>query len=113
MCSRSRPPPTSRTPGETSRAHARPDRAYRRRPAGRVPARAALGERWLALTTEALVIWGERDAFGSPEDGEALVARNPSFLRVAGAGHQLAVDAPETAIAEIEHSSTERHEGRF
>jgi pimeloyl-ACP methyl ester carboxylesterase len=63
-----------------------------------------LGERWHALTTETLFIWGERDAFGAPEHGEALVARNPRLrlVRVAGAGHLLAVDDPDTTVAEIE-----------
>ena len=63
-----------------------------------------LGERWHALTTETLFIWGERDAFGSPEHGETLVARNPRLrlVRVAGAGHLLAVDDPDTTVAEIE-----------
>jgi pimeloyl-ACP methyl ester carboxylesterase len=62
-----------------------------------------LGERWHALTTETLFIWGERDAFGSPEHGEALVARNPSLrlVRVAGAGHLLALDDPDATVAEI------------
>jgi pimeloyl-ACP methyl ester carboxylesterase len=38
-----------------------------------------LGKRWQALTTPTLVVWGERDAFGSPVEGEALAAANPTF----------------------------------
>jgi pimeloyl-ACP methyl ester carboxylesterase len=63
-----------------------------------------LGERWRELATPTLLVWGEHDAFGSPEKGEALVATNPNLrlVRVAGAGHLLWTDAPETAVAEIE-----------
>ena len=63
-----------------------------------------LGERWEALTTPTLLVLGERDAFGSPEEGEALVARNPNvrLVRVAGAGHDLWIDDPERVVAEVE-----------
>jgi len=73
-----------------------------------------LGERWRDLTTPTLVVWGEHDAFGSPEEGEALVATNPKLrlVRVAGAGHLLWTDAPETAVAEIERFlATDRRNG--
>jgi pimeloyl-ACP methyl ester carboxylesterase len=64
-----------------------------------------LGERWRALTTPTLLIWGEGDAFGSPEEGEALVETNPNLrlLRVAEAGHLPWLDDPERVVAEIEH----------
>ena len=63
-----------------------------------------LGERWRGLTTPTLLVWGERDAFGSPEEGEALVAMNPNLrlVRVGGAGHLPWLDDPERAVAEIE-----------
>jgi pimeloyl-ACP methyl ester carboxylesterase len=63
-----------------------------------------LGELWRALTTPTLLIWGEGDAFGSPEEGEALVAINPNsrLVRIAGAGHNSWIDDPERVIAEIE-----------
>jgi pimeloyl-ACP methyl ester carboxylesterase len=63
-----------------------------------------LGERWRDLTTPTLLVWGEQDAFGSPEAGEALVAKNPNLrlIRIAGAGHLLWIDAPETVVDEIE-----------
>ena len=73
-----------------------------------------LGERWRDLTTPTLVVWGEHDAFGSPEEGEALVATNQNLrlVRVAGAGHLLWTDAPETAVAEIERFlATDRRNG--
>ena len=41
-----------------------------------------LGERWRALTTPTLLLWPEHDAFGSPEEGEALVAMNPNLRLV-------------------------------
>jgi pimeloyl-ACP methyl ester carboxylesterase len=63
-----------------------------------------LGERWRALTTPTLLLWPERDAFGSPEEGEALVAANPKLrlVRVPGAGHNAWFDDPETVVGEIE-----------
>jgi pimeloyl-ACP methyl ester carboxylesterase len=63
-----------------------------------------LGERWQALTTPTLLLWPERDAFGSPEEGEALVAVNPNLrlVRVSGAGHLPWIDDPERVVAEIE-----------
>jgi 2-hydroxy-6-oxonona-2,4-dienedioate hydrolase len=63
-----------------------------------------LGERWRALTTPTLLIWPEWDAFGSPEEGQALAAKNPNlrFVRVAGAGHNAWIDDPESIVAEIE-----------
>lgn len=63
-----------------------------------------LGERWRGLTTPTLLIWGERDAFGSPEEGEALVAKSPNLrlVRLAEAGHLPWFDDPESVLAEIE-----------
>jgi pimeloyl-ACP methyl ester carboxylesterase len=56
------------------------------------------------LTTPTLLIWGEFDAFGSPEEGQALAAKNPNFhfVRIAGAGHNLWFDDPASVVAEIE-----------
>jgi pimeloyl-ACP methyl ester carboxylesterase len=63
-----------------------------------------LGERWRALTTPTLLLWPEHDAFGSPEEGEALVMANPNLrlVRVAGAGHVPWLDDPDRVIPEIE-----------
>ncbi len=63
-----------------------------------------LGEHWRELTTPTLLIWGERDAFGSPKDGEALVAKIPNLrvVRIAEAGHLPWLDDPESVVAEIE-----------
>jgi 2-hydroxy-6-oxonona-2,4-dienedioate hydrolase len=62
-----------------------------------------LGERWRGLTTPTLLVWGEHDAFGSPEEGEALVATNPNLrlVRIDGAGHIPWLDDPESVVAEI------------
>src|SRR5207245_11614192 len=56
-----------------------------------------LGERWQALTVPTLFLWGERDAFGRPEEGEAIAARNANLrlIRIPGAGHLPWFDAPE------------------
>jgi pimeloyl-ACP methyl ester carboxylesterase len=70
-----------------------------------------LGERWKLLTTPTLFVWGEHDAFGSPDEGEAVVERNPSLrlVRVAGAGHNVWIDDPERVVVEIERFlATER-----
>jgi len=63
-----------------------------------------LGERWQALSMPTLLLWPEHDAFGSPEEGEALVATNPNLqlVRVPGAGHNAWFDDPKTVVAEIE-----------
>jgi pimeloyl-ACP methyl ester carboxylesterase len=63
-----------------------------------------LGERWQALTTPTLFVWPEHDAFGSPEDGESLVATNPNLrlVRLPGAGHLPWIDDPKRVVAEIE-----------
>jgi pimeloyl-ACP methyl ester carboxylesterase len=73
-----------------------------------------LGERWRALTMPTLLLWPEHDAFGSPKEGEALVATNPNLrlVRVPGAGHIPWIDDPDTVTAEIERFlSTERRSG--
>jgi hypothetical protein len=51
---------------------------------------------------------GDRDAFGSPNEGETLVAANPDLrlVRVAGGEHLPWLDAPETVVAEIERFLT-------
>jgi pimeloyl-ACP methyl ester carboxylesterase len=73
-----------------------------------------LGERWRALTMPTLLAWPEHDAFGSPEDGEALVAANPNLclVRLPGTGHIPWIDDPDTVLVEIERFlSTERRSG--
>ena len=63
-----------------------------------------LGDRWRALTMPTLLLWPEHDAWGSPEEGEALVAKNPNLrlVQIPGAGHNAWFDDPGTVVAEIE-----------
>jgi pimeloyl-ACP methyl ester carboxylesterase len=63
-----------------------------------------LGERWTTLATPTLLIWPEREPFGSQTEAEALAAENPNvhLVRLADAGHLAWIDDPETVIAEIE-----------
>jgi pimeloyl-ACP methyl ester carboxylesterase len=62
------------------------------------------GSRGDVLTVPTLFIWGESDVYGSPEEGEALVARNPDLrpVRVPDAGNLVWFDAPEKVTQEIE-----------
>jgi pimeloyl-ACP methyl ester carboxylesterase len=66
--------------------------------------RLILGAGWQALTAPTVLLWGERDAFGTPEEGEALAARNPNLelVRIPDAGHLPWLDAPERVVDEIE-----------
>lgn len=50
------------------------------------------------VAVRTLVIWGERDALVPPEIGRALAAAIPGarYEEIAGAGHVVMVDAPET-----------------
>ena len=63
-----------------------------------------LGERWRALTMPTLLAWPEHDAFGSPAQGEALVATNANLrlVRLPGVGHVPWIDDPHAVVAEIE-----------
>jgi pimeloyl-ACP methyl ester carboxylesterase len=73
-----------------------------------------LGERWRGLTTPTLLLWPDHDAWGSPAQGEALVATNPNLrlVRVPGAGHNAWIDDPETVVTELERFlATERRSG--
>jgi pimeloyl-ACP methyl ester carboxylesterase len=73
-----------------------------------------LGDRWEALTMPTLLLLGEHDAFGSPEEGERLVARNPNLrlVQIAGAGHNSWIDDPDSVVAEIERFlGSERRSG--
>ena len=69
-----------------------------------------LGERWEALTTPTLLVWGDADAFGSPQEADSLVAKNPNLrlARIAGAGHLPWLDDPERVVAELERFLTTR-----
>ena len=51
-----------------------------------------------------LLAWPEHDAFGSPAQGEALVATNANLrlVRLPGVGHNPWIDDPDTVVAEVE-----------
>jgi pimeloyl-ACP methyl ester carboxylesterase len=66
-----------------------------------------LGERWQEVKVPTVFLWGERDAFMTPEmreAWEAIASRNPnlSIIRVPDAGHLPWIDAPERVVDEIE-----------
>ena len=62
------------------------------------------GERWMALSTSTLILWGERDAFLAPRDGERIAAMNPlvRVVRIPDAGHLPWHDEPEIVAVEME-----------
>lgn len=63
-----------------------------------------LGERWRGLSVPTTMIWGEKDAFGPPEDGEAIAAMNPRVrvVRIPDAGHAPWLDRPDRVVEAIE-----------
>jgi pimeloyl-ACP methyl ester carboxylesterase len=65
--------------------------------------RLILGERWEQLRMPTAFLWGERDAFGPPEEGEAIAARNPNLrvIRIPRAGHLPWIDQPDRVVSEI------------
>lgn len=62
-----------------------------------------LGERWAQLRMPTAFLWGEHDAFGPPEEGEAIAARNPNLrvIRIPRAGHLPWIDQPDRVVSEI------------
>jgi pimeloyl-ACP methyl ester carboxylesterase len=65
-----------------------------------------LGERWKALQVPTTFVWGEKDAWGSPEAGEAVAATNARLrmVRIPDAGHAPWCDAPELVVDAIERA---------
>ncbi len=72
--------------------------------AGGLRRRWLLGARWHDLPMPVLVLWGEDDAFLSPEKGETAVAQNPHarIVRIPDAGHVPWHDDPERVVNEIQ-----------
>jgi pimeloyl-ACP methyl ester carboxylesterase len=60
--------------------------------------------RWKDLSVPTTFVWGEKDAWGAPELGEAVVAMNPRvrMVRIPDAGHTPWMDAPERVVDAIE-----------
>ena len=67
-----------------------------------------LGDRWRDLTVPTIFVWGERDAFGGPEEAEAVAATNPRFtvVRIPDAGHAPWLDDPERVLDAIHRALT-------
>jgi pimeloyl-ACP methyl ester carboxylesterase len=63
-----------------------------------------LGERWRDLKVPTLFLWGERDTFLPPEEGEAIVVQNSNrhMIRIPEAGHLPWIDNSERVVGEIE-----------
>ena len=63
-----------------------------------------LGERWNDLSVPTTMVWGEKDAFAGPEDGEAIAARNSRVrvVRIPDAGHAPWLDEPDRVVEVIE-----------
>jgi pimeloyl-ACP methyl ester carboxylesterase len=63
-----------------------------------------LGKRWEGLTTPTLLVWPEREPWGSLDEAQALAEKNPNvrLVRLADAGHLMWIDDPESVVAEIE-----------
>ena len=66
-----------------------------------------IGERWKELRVPVVFIWGEKDAFDSPENGErmaAQIAAGASLVRVPDAGHLPWLDDPAVVASTIERA---------
>ncbi len=63
-----------------------------------------LADRWKHLSVPTTFVWGEKDAWGRPELGEAVVAMNSRvrMVRIPDAGHGPWFDAPERVVEAIE-----------
>jgi len=71
--------------------------------AGGLKRRLILGERWRALKAPTVLLWGDRDAYGAPEEGETIAgqASNLRVIRIPDAGHLAWLDRPELVVNEI------------
>jgi pimeloyl-ACP methyl ester carboxylesterase len=63
-----------------------------------------LGERWKDVSVPTTFVWGEKDAWASPREGDAVAAMNARvrMVRIPDAGHAPWVDAPEAVVNAIE-----------
>jgi pimeloyl-ACP methyl ester carboxylesterase len=69
-----------------------------------------IGERWKQLFVPTTFVWGEKDAWGAPELGEAAVATNARLrmVRIPDAGHATWIDAPDLTVEAIERALESR-----
>jgi pimeloyl-ACP methyl ester carboxylesterase len=67
-----------------------------------------LGAHWQGLAVATTFVWGERDAFGAPEEAEVLAAKNSRFtvVRIPDAGHVPWLDDPEKVCDAIDRALT-------
>lgn len=74
-----------------------------------------LGDRWQNLSVPTVFLWGERDTFLPPEEGDAIARQtsNRHVIRIADAGHLPWIDDSEGVVAGIERfmQSTEHAAG--
>jgi pimeloyl-ACP methyl ester carboxylesterase len=62
-----------------------------------------IGDRWKKLSVPTTLIWGERDAWCAPEEGETVASTNPRLrvVRIPGAGHAAWLDDPDRVVDAI------------
>lgn len=72
--------------------------------AGGLKRRLILGERWRALKTPTVILWGDRDAYGAPEEGETIARQAPNLrvIPIPDAGHLAWLDQHGFVVDEIE-----------
>lgn len=72
--------------------------------AGGLKRRLILGERWRALKTPTVILWGDRDAYGAPEEGETIARQAPNLrvIPIPDAGHLAWLDQHDFVVDEIE-----------
>lgn len=65
------------------------------------------------LDVPILMVWGEEDAFASPDSGEALAEqmRNARLVRVPAAGHLPWLDAPDAVVDPVRQFLSGHHAG--
>lgn len=63
-----------------------------------------LGDRWNDISVPTTFLWGEKDPFGPPEQGEAVASTNKRvrMVRIPDASHAPWFDAPDRVVSEIE-----------
>jgi len=80
-------------------------------PSGHLRPEIVIGERWRKLSMPVTFVWGEKDAFDTPEHGEELARRIPGgarSIRVRDAGHLPWLDEPELVAAHVLDATSAR-----
>jgi pimeloyl-ACP methyl ester carboxylesterase len=65
-----------------------------------------LGDRWKDLSVPTTFVWGEKDAWAAPEEGEAVASAHARLrmVRIPDAGHAPWIDAPDLVVEAIERA---------